>query len=93
MYVCHILLGIPWQYDRETIHEGKTNCYKFEKNGIRHTLLPLQEEKTNGEDNLKTLLLSGKEYLQQMEEEEVSFAMICKPKVVFPNTSIEDLPQ
>ena len=30
MDVCHILMGIPWQYDRVAIHEGKTNCYKFD---------------------------------------------------------------
>ena len=45
MDVCHILLGRPWQYDRVSIHEGKKNSYMFEKDGIKHTLLPLQEEK------------------------------------------------
>ena len=40
----------------------------------------------------KTLLLSGKEYLQQIEEEEVSFALVCKPKVVLTSTKISDLP-
>ena len=80
MDVCHILLGRPWKYDREAIHEGQTNCLKFEKDGIRHTLLPLQEEKINGASSSKTLLLSGKEYLQQMEEEEVSFSILASQK-------------
>ena len=67
--VCPIMLGRSWQFDRVEIHEGETNCYRFEKDGIRHTLFPLKEEKTNGERNSKTLVMSGKEYLQQMEEE------------------------
>ena len=68
MDVCHILLGSPWQFDRETIHEGKNNYYKFLKDGIRHTLFPLQEEKTNGTSNSKTFLLSVKEYLNKWKK-------------------------
>ena len=39
----------------------------------------------------KTFLLSRKEYLQQIEEE-VRFALVCKPKVVLTSTKISDLP-
>ena len=92
MDVCHILLGRPCQYDRAAIHEGKTNCYKFEKDRIRPNLFPLQEEKISEASNSKTLLLSVKEYLQQMEEKELSFVIICNPKVVLKNTSVVDLP-
>jgi len=38
------------------------------------------------------LLLSGKEYLQQIEEEEVIFALVYKPKVVLISTNISKLP-
>lgn len=93
MDVCHILLGRPWQYDIAKIHEGKSNCYKFEKDGIMHIVLPLQEGKTSGTRNSKNLLLGGKEYLQKIEEKEVSFSIIYKPKVELTNTSIVDLPQ
>eukprot|EP00253_Pinus_taeda_P014651 PITA_14651 len=44
MEVCHILLGRPWQYDQKVMHNGKTNCYKFVKDGVKHTLVPIQEE-------------------------------------------------
>lgn len=27
MQACHLLLGRPWQYDRYTRHEGRTNKY------------------------------------------------------------------
>jgi hypothetical protein len=48
MDVCHILLGRPWKFDRNAIHEGKKNIYKFQKDGINHTLVPLQGEGTTG---------------------------------------------
>ena len=63
MDVCHILLGRPWQYDIEAIHHGWRNCYNFKKDGIRHTLLPLQEEQSTGGSNAKDLLLNGKYYM------------------------------
>ena len=64
MDVCHILLGRPWQYDRGAIHDGNKNTYKFHKDGIDHTLIPIKDEGTSTTPELKVLLLSGKEYLQ-----------------------------
>ena len=62
MDVCHILLGRPWKYDRGAMHDGKRNTYKFGKDGVNHTLLPLQEEDVPGKKtDPKTLLLRGKE--------------------------------
>jgi hypothetical protein len=31
MDVCHILLGIPWEFDRNAIHYGRKNTYTLEK--------------------------------------------------------------
>lgn len=92
MDVCHILLGRPWQFDRRVTHDGVSNCYQFEKDGIKHTLVPLKEEGTAKTSSPKTVLLGGKEFLQQMEEEEVSYAVVSKPKVVLMHTEITDLP-
>ena len=60
MDVCHILLGRPWQYDRGAMHDGKKNTYKFNKDGVNHTLLPIEEEDTSKKSDPKALLLSGK---------------------------------
>ena len=92
MDVCHILLGGPWKYDINAIHEGKRNAYKFQKDGLNQTLLPLQEVETAGNNDPKALLMSGKEFLQQMEDNEVNFALVCKPRVVFTTNKISDLP-
>ena len=62
MDVCHILLGRTWQYYKGAMHDGKKNTYKFRKDGVNHTLLPMEEEDTTKKPDPKTLLLSGKEY-------------------------------
>ena len=38
MDACHVLLGRPWQFDREAMHEGKMTVYSFEMNGKKHSL-------------------------------------------------------
>ena len=60
MDVCHILLGRPWQYDRKVVHDGKTNCYKFVKDGIKHMLVPIKEEETMETSGPRVLLMGGK---------------------------------
>ena len=64
MDVCYILLGRPWQFDRATVHDGKKNTYKLFKDGVHHTLIPMEEgEPSSRVVDPKTFLLSGKEYL------------------------------
>nr|GEW11078.1 putative reverse transcriptase domain-containing protein [Tanacetum cinerariifolium] len=40
MDACHLLLGRPWEYDRDITHNGKTNTYSFLFGGVKITLLP-----------------------------------------------------
>ncbi|KAF3680653.1 hypothetical protein FXO38_02164 [Capsicum annuum] len=45
MEACHLLLGRPWQYDRSTKHDGRSNRYTLEKDGRKvalYSLLPSQ---------------------------------------------------
>ncbi|XP_074277507.1 uncharacterized protein LOC141601138 [Silene latifolia] len=41
MDACHLLLGRPWEFDRNTTHQGKDNVYSFKHNGKKVTLTPL----------------------------------------------------
>ena len=41
MDACHILLGWPWQFDQNVVHDGKHNTHSFENRKI--TLLPSKE--------------------------------------------------
>ncbi|KAK4707338.1 hypothetical protein R3W88_033112 [Solanum pinnatisectum] len=41
MQACHVLLGQPWQYDRDTTHHGRKNRYSLLYNCKKFTLAPL----------------------------------------------------
>jgi len=44
---CHILLGRPWLFERETTHHGHTNEITFthqERKNVLHPLTPSQVE-------------------------------------------------
>ncbi|XP_024010472.1 uncharacterized protein LOC112085485 [Eutrema salsugineum] len=41
MEASHILLGRPWQSDRQVMHDGFTNRHKFEFKGRKTVLLPM----------------------------------------------------
>ena len=74
------------------MHDGSKNCYKFEIDGIQHTLLPLHEGNGAAKEEPKTLVLNGENFLQQMTEEEVSYIIGCKPRIEPISTVISDLP-
>ena len=42
MDVCHLLLGRPWQYDRQIIYDGFKNTYTFRKDRHKIVLAPLK---------------------------------------------------
>ena len=60
MDVCHVLLGRPWQYDRNVMYNGRENTFILEKEGRRHTLVPLKDEKVEGQTSPKKLLVKEK---------------------------------
>eukprot|EP00253_Pinus_taeda_P002299 PITA_02299 len=77
MDVCHVLLGRPWQFDRKVIHDGRKNTYTLEKDGNKHTLLPLKDEADKGAPGNSVMLMSGKELLQEVGKgEEMHFVVI-----------------
>ena len=52
MEVTHILLGRPWQFDKQTLHNGHTNQYIFFINGKNTTLQPLSPQEVNKDSNI-----------------------------------------
>jgi hypothetical protein len=94
MDVCHILLGIPWKFERNVIHDGRNNTYTLENNGRTHMLLPMEEKREKEEANTSILLMSGKELLEEFKEEkEMQFNVVRKPRVILMSTSVNDLPE
>jgi hypothetical protein len=70
MDVCHVLLGRPWQYDMNVIHDGRRNTYTLEKNGCKHMLLPIEDKGVRKKLVLSILLMSGKELLKEVKKEQ-----------------------
>jgi hypothetical protein len=92
MDVCHILLGIPWKFDRNTIHDGRKNTYTLEKNGRTHMLLPIEENKVKEEANTRILLMSRKELLKEVKkEQEMQFVVVRKPRFILTSNLMDDL--
>eukprot|EP00253_Pinus_taeda_P035603 PITA_35603 len=84
---------VEFQIGRSAVHDGKTNCYKFVKDGIKHTLVPIKEESTAETSGVKALLMAGKEFIKQIEDSDVNFDVIRRPKAVILHTQISDLPE
>jgi hypothetical protein len=94
MDVCHLLLGRPWQYDRDVIHDGRMNTYTLEKNGRTHMLLPIKDKEEKSEVSNIVLLMSGKELLTEVKKkEELQFIVVRKPNIILTSTRVDDLPE
>src|SRR4051812_8524560 len=50
MQACSLLLGRPWQFDRESVHNGKTNHYSLMHDGKKIGLKPMTPEQILKDD-------------------------------------------
>jgi hypothetical protein len=93
MDVCHVILGRPWKYERNFIHDGRNNTYTLENNGRTHMLLSMEDNIVKEEASPSILLMSGKELLNEVKKEhEMQFVVVRKPKVILKSTSMDDFP-
>ncbi|XP_048604599.1 uncharacterized protein LOC125582122 [Brassica napus] len=93
MDVSHILLGRPWQYDRDVSHSGKTNVYSFFFENKRIVLLPQHDlapppapapaiapPLLEGTGSSNTVLFcSYGAFSQEFEEEKFVLAVVAAP--------------
>jgi hypothetical protein len=93
MDVCHLLLGRPWKYDRNVIHDGRMNTYTLERNGRTHMLYPIEDKKVKSEANNTVLLMSGKELLTEVKKEDPQFFVVRKSRIVLTSTRVDELPE
>jgi hypothetical protein len=70
MDICHVLLGRPWKFDINGIHDGRKNTYTLEKKGRTHMLMPIEEKESKKEASSSILLMSGKELLNEVKKEQ-----------------------
>ena len=77
MDACHLLLGRPRQFDKETQHDGKKNSYSLVKNGKRFTLLP-QKQKHNAKSSIpNSSFLVTKSFMNENLELGVVFMLFA----------------
>jgi hypothetical protein len=94
MDVFHLLLGRPWKYDMNVIHDGRMNTYTLEKNERTHMLLPIKDKEVKLKVSNTVLLMSGKELLTEVKrKEELQFIVFRKPNIVLTSTRVDDLPE
>ncbi|XP_073031256.1 uncharacterized protein [Primulina eburnea] len=80
MHACHILLGRPWQYDRQVTHDGFRNIYSFVIKKEPIVLIPLspkqimedqREKKKRDEAEIKSEKKKKKKEGKENERKEV----------------------
>ena len=91
----HLLLGRPWQYDREVSHNGRTNTYSFLFEGVKIILIPSKQvlEKTNSTDVEKApALLSLAQFDEKLKDSEVGYMLMGKEVAEYNNIPNEAAP-
>jgi hypothetical protein len=61
MQACSLLLGRPWQFDRESVHNGKTNQYSLIHAGKKTGLKPMTPKQIFKDDLARASRLKNKE--------------------------------
>jgi hypothetical protein len=80
MQACHILLGRPWQFDRDSMHHGRSNQYSFlfhDKKIFLHPMSPeaiVQDDlararKNKSQDNAKSENKNNAKSIQDKKNE------------------------
>ncbi|XP_074305735.1 uncharacterized protein LOC141640955 [Silene latifolia] len=76
MSACHILLGRPWQFDREVVHQGRDNIYIVSKGKNRFHLKPLSPNKVKKKN--ENLFMNAKEFVEALEQGEQAYVLMVR---------------
>ncbi|XP_059433719.1 uncharacterized protein LOC132166885 [Corylus avellana] len=88
MDACHILLGRPWQYDRNAHHDGRKNTYSFLVDNVKLTLLPDPGESPKPSTETDRTLLARHEFVKEMIEADCRYLLVGKE-----GKKIEEVPE
>ncbi|XP_074318665.1 uncharacterized protein LOC141655484 [Silene latifolia] len=84
MDACHLLLGRPWEFDKDSVHYGRDNTYTF-KSGQRKIILsplppPIKPTTPPSmvEPTREVLLVNEAEMLQELKEEDDIYVLVAK---------------
>ncbi|CAA7036124.1 unnamed protein product [Microthlaspi erraticum] len=103
MDACHLLLGRPWQFDRDATHKGRTNTYSFVMGDRTITLLPSKEQpescvlsqhesitKPKVSSSQSLLLLPKAAFETELKTSDVVWALISSPTTSEASPSIPE---
>ena len=89
MDACHLLLGRPWKFDRQAIHDGARNSYTFKKDNVTFKIQSLLEDTEVQTAGSKLLMVGEKEFLEALEEGGVGYVVMIKPREVSKEKTAE----
>lgn len=84
MDACHILLGRPWQFDRDVLHKGRSNEYELKYQGKKIVLKPMSPQavrtmstKIKKDPNLN-MMVSEREVERSINRGDLVYLLIAK---------------
>ncbi|XP_021764110.1 uncharacterized protein LOC110728769 [Chenopodium quinoa] len=84
MDACHILLGRPWQFDRDVMHDGRKNTYSFMRDKKKIVLNPLsptikhKEPLGTGNTIKENLLIGENEMEKEINQGHIGFICLLR---------------
>ncbi|XP_056846143.1 uncharacterized protein LOC130497407 [Raphanus sativus] len=102
MQAGHILLGRPWQFDRATFHNGRTNYYSFKFKDRKYNLAPLSpsevhelQTKMNKEDQVSktNLMISPGAVLKTLSAQGTVLLMVLKECLSTGSSEAQQVPK
>ncbi|XP_021757878.1 uncharacterized protein LOC110722896 [Chenopodium quinoa] len=84
MDACHVLLGKPWQFDRDVMHDGRKNTYSFmmeKKKIVLNSLSPTIKHKEplgTGNTIKENLLIGGNEMGKEINQGHLVFICLLR---------------
>jgi hypothetical protein len=84
---CHLLLGRPWQYDRNVHHNGRKNTYSFLEDNVKLTFLPNPGDVYKPKKKVGQTLLAKREFIREIPDaDQVSplYGKECNPMEMVP---------
>ncbi|KAG5533437.1 hypothetical protein RHGRI_027564 [Rhododendron griersonianum] len=80
MDACHILLGRPWQFDRDVQYEGRKNTYSFMFNQVKIVLVPNKDGAPKPTVERVSNLLSMHQFLGELTQTDVVYMLVGKER-------------
>ena len=92
MDACHILLGRPWQFDRDVTHKGRSNEHELKHNGKKIVLKPMPSHAVRSMNTKKqkkpnlTMLASERDVERAIDSGELVYVLLSKEEVLESST-------